>query len=486
MSIDAKVNDGFDNDKFHEECGIFGIINSNNAVSDALFSMHSLQHRGQEGCGICYFNVNDDKIQVKKDYGIVSQTLMTDELLLKNLHSTSAIGHLRYSTSGNKTFTDVQPFYGTIKNLNGEDIDIAIAHNGNLINTKEIRDSLTSRGANFKTNIDSEVFLHSILLSDKNTIEDRIQDSIQNIKGAYAVIVLTKNKLIGFKDRNGIRPLSLGVKKNSDGTESYCFSSESVGFDAIHASQKSDVKEGEMVVVDIDKNKSVKITSRNLFENSTIARKFCVFEYIYFARPDSILEQNSVYNLRKEFGRILAKKSHIQADIIVPVPDSGVPSAIGYSVESKIPFELGLIRSHYSGRSFIAPTQEIRENKVLLKHNVNKSIIFDKKVILVDDSIVRGTTSKKIVKMIKDAGAKEIHLVISSPPTIHSCYYGIDTPKHEDLIANVYKENIQEIAKFLGVNSLVYLDIKDVYDAIKTHSSSQFCDMCFTKNKIIL
>jgi len=470
-------------DKFHEECGIFGVINSPVAIAQTMLGLHSLQHRGQEGCGICYYEVHaPTKIEAQKDYGIVSQTLMGDALFAAR-QAKIAVGHVRYSTSGNKIFTDVQPFFAHISG-----VDIALAHNGNLVNAGELRNELLKTGSVFNTNIDSEVFLHLIAKSKKEQIEDKIADACQQIKGGYAVIVITPNKIIGFRDPNAIRPLTLAKKQNEDGGLAYFFASETVAFNCINASPICNVEAGQLISVELLQGGDFAVKKQLMFAHEQIERKFCLFEYIYFARPDSFLEGNSVYNLRKKFGEVLAQKVaslNIAADIVVPVPDSGVPSALGYANVSGLPFELGLVRSHYSGRSFIAPTQEIRENKVKLKHNVNTSVVEGKSIILVDDSIVRGTTSKQIVQLLRDGGARQVHLAISSPPTVHPCYYGVDTPEKNDLLAFTLKSNCEQIAAAIGADSVTYLTLEEVYSTIKTHSPNEFCDMCFSGKKVV-
>jgi amidophosphoribosyltransferase len=468
-------------DKFKEECGVFGIINNSKAKELTNLALHSLQHRGQEASGIAFEDANKE-IKCLKHYGLALQGL--NDLVASDADKTSiAIGHVRYSTSGSKSFTDIQPFTAKIKGA-----DIALAHNGNLINADEVRSELLKQGAVFNTNIDSEVFLHLIARSKFDEIEDKIKDACSIIKGAYSIVIIYQGKLIAFRDPNGIRPLSIGMIE-CQGQTSYVVASETCAFDITGAKFVRNIEVGELVVVSVVNGNCV-IASCLICNNNQIKRRFCVFEYIYFARPDSILEGNSVYEVRKAFGKILAKRMQplllqIKPDVVVPVPDSGVPSALGFSLESGISFDLGLIRSHYSGRSFIAPSQDMREFKVKTKHNVNVHIVKDKKVVLVDDSIVRGTTSKQIIKMVREAGAKEVHLVISSPPTIHPCFYGIDTPNAGELIANKFDSNIQQIASYLEVDSLTYLSLDDVYEVIKTHTKDQFCDMCFTKNRVI-
>lgn len=452
----------FDCDKLKEECGVFAIFNNKQAAVNTALGLHSLQHRGQEAAGI----VSCDRKYFSMHFadGLVGDSFNSKEIVEK-LQGDIAIGHVRYSTAGKKTSRNYQPIF--VEFSFG---CLAVAHNGNLTNAKTLRKKLILGGAIFQTTMDTEVIVHLIALSQKTTMIDRIIDAVRQIEGAYSLIIMHKDGIIAIRDPHGVRPLVLGQSG-----ESVVIASETCAFDIIGADFVRDIQKGEMLIVD---DNGIKSQFPFKEENS----KFCVFEYIYFARPDSILEGKSVYNMRKNIGVELARECKIDADIVVPIPDSGVPAAIGYSNESKIPFELGIIRNHYVGRTFIEPSDSIRHFGVKLKHNANLEVVKGKKVILVDDSIVRGTTSKKIVQMIRDAGAKEVYMLIASPPTISSCFYGVDTPDKSHLMAANY--TIDQMANLIGVDKLAYISLDGLYRAVgetrRNNEMPQYCDACFT------
>jgi amidophosphoribosyltransferase len=452
----------FDFDKLKEECGVFGIYNNNDAAVNTALGLHALQHRGQEAAGI--IAMDNEYFSAHFADGLVGDNFSSSEVV-KKLQGQLAIGHVRYSTAGKKTTRNYQPIYAELSFG-----FVGLAHNGNLTNANSLRNSLIKRGSIFHSTMDTEVIIHLIALSQKATIDDKIIDAISQIEGAYSLVIIYKDNLIAIRDPNGVRPLVLGKLGDS-----YVVASETCALDIIGAKFERDIENGEMLIINQDGLKSLKPFNQ-------APKKFCIFEYVYFARPDSVIESKSVYQMRKNIGIELAKEIKIDADVVVPIPDSGVAAAIGYALESKIPFELGIIRNHYVGRTFIEPSDKIRHFGVKLKHNANLEIIKDKRVILIDDSIVRGTTSKKIVQMIKEAGAKEIHMLIASPPTISSCFYGVDTPDKKDLIAA--NCSINEIIKIIGVNSLAYISIDGLYRAIikskRDNDNPQYCDACFT------
>ncbi len=452
----------FSLDKLQEECGVFAIFNSKDASVNTALGLHALQHRGQEAAGI----VSCDRRYFSMHFadGLVSDNFNSPQIIEK-LQGDIAIGHVRYSTAGKKTSRNYQPIF--VEFSFG---CLAVAHNGNITNAKFLRKSLIEQGAIFQTTMDTEVVVHLIAKSRKETMIERIIDAITQIEGAYSLIIMHKNGLIAVRDPRGVRPLSLGKTGNS-----VVIASESCAFDIIGAKFDRDIGPGEMVVIDDDNIES-------LYPFKEEKSKFCIFEYVYFSRPDSVIDGSNVYQIRKNIGIELAKEANIDADIIVPVPDSGVPAAIGYAQESKIPFELGIIRNHYVGRTFIEPSDKIRHFGVKLKHNANVEAVKGKKVILVDDSLVRGTTSKKIVQMIRDAGAKEVYMLIASPPTTNPCFYGVDTPNKEQLIAS--NHTIDEIKKIINVDKLFYISINGLYKAVnknkRNNKEPQYCDACFT------
>ena len=432
------------NPKFKEECGVFGISNNDDASALTALGLHALQHRGQEGCGIVTFD--GKKYYSEKRFGLVGDNF-NKEKVLKNLLGNYAIGHNRYSTTGENTLRNIQPFFADT-NAGG----IGVAHNGNLTNSITLRNKLVEDGAIFHTTSDTETIVQLIAKSKRNITIDKVIDAIFQIQGGYALVMLTQNTLIGVRDPHGIRPLVIGKIKDS-----YVFASETCALDIIGAKYIRDVENGEVVYVEDSRLKSIKpFPSRKV--------RPCVFEYIYFARPDSLLGGKSAYEYRKNFGIELAKENIIDADIIVPVPDSGNAAALGFAQYLGKNFELGLIRNHYVGRTFIEPSQKIRSLGVKLKLNANKSAIKNKKIILIDDSLVRGTTSHKIVRMLYDAGAKEVHVKIACPEIKYPDFYGVDTPTKKELLA-ANKTN-DEICEYIGAKSLDFLSIDGMYKAM--------------------
>ena len=449
-------------DRLREECGVFGIYNHKDAAALTALGLHALQHRGQEACGINTFD-GKNFYSVKRR-GLVGDNF-TSEKIIKQLPGNAAIGHNRYSTTGLPIIRNIQPFFADL-HLGG----ISIAHNGNLTNAIHIREQMVKDGAIFQTTSDTETVVQLIAKSRRAKILDKIIDAIFQVQGGYAMVMLSNKKLIGIRDPYGIRPLVLGRLGDS-----YIFASETCALDIIGAEFVREVENGEIVIINKDGVESVKPFPK---QNA----RPCIFEYIYFSRPDSIVGGKGVYDYRKNLGRQLAIESPTDADLISAVPDSGNPAAIGYAEQSKIQFDMGIIRNHYVGRTFIEPTQQIRQLGVKLKHNPNKAAIKNKKLILVDDSIVRGTTSKKIVSMLYDAGAKEVHMKISSPPIKYPDYYGIDTPNVSELLAA--NNSIEEMRKIIGVKTLAFLSIDGVYKALghekRDNKNPQFTDHCFT------
>lgn len=447
---------------FKDKCGVFGILNHENASNITLLGLHALQHRGQESCGIA--SVDGGKIHLKKHEGLASQTFTQNDLTL--LKGNCAIGHVRYSTSGKKTKQEesdcIQPFVGRT-----ELGQVALAHNGNLVGYEKIREKLLKKHTVFVSDVDSEMILHIIASSLKLTIEEKIIDAVSQINGAFSLVIATENFICGIRDANGIRPLCVGKVE-----EARVLSSESCGISAIGGTVERDILAGEILFL-------YKDGTEKQFFLPNIEEKFCIFEYVYFSRPDTILANQSVYDVRQKIGEVLFQESqNIEADVVVPVPDSGIPSAMGFANASKIPFGFGIVRNHYVGRTFIDPNQ--RHDKVKMKHAPNLPVIKGKRVVLVDDSIVRGTTSKKIVQMLLYAGAKEVHMKIASPPTKFPCFYGIDTPNKEELIANNF--SIEGIEKFLGVKSLQYISLDGLKKAC---GGGNFCLACFDGNYFV-
>jgi len=454
-----------DDDKFHDECGVFGVWNTPDAAALTALGLHALQHRGQEATGIVAHD--GSRFHTHRGLGLVGENF-GDARVIAGLPGHRAIGHNRYATTGDTVLRNVQPLYADFE-FGG----LACGHNGNLTNAAALRRALVRRGCLFQSTTDSEVFIHLIAISLYSNVVDRLIDALKQVVGAYSLIAMTENALIGVRDPLGVRPLILGRLPGVDGA--WVLASETCALDIVGADFVRDIDPGEIVVVTDKGVESIKPFSR-------APKRFCVFEYIYFARPDSVVEGMPVYDARKRIGAVLARESHVDADVIVPVPDSGVPAAMGYALESGIPFELGIIRNHYVGRTFIEPTDSIRHLGVKLKHSANTSVLAGKRVVLVDDSIVRGTTSRKIVEMVRHAGASEVHMRISSPPTTHSCFYGIDTPERGKLLAA--RHSVAEMATLIGADSLAFLSRDGLYRALghagRDSNQPQYCDACFT------
>ncbi|SOC25414.1 amidophosphoribosyltransferase [Stappia indica] len=449
-------------DRLHEECGVFGILGHDDAAAITALGLHALQHRGQEAAGIVTFDGN--QFRSERHLGLVGDHF-SDAETIRRLSGPYAIGHVRYSTSGETILRNVQPLFAE---LDGG--GIAVCHNGHFTNAMTLRRKLIKEGAICQSTSDSEVVLQLVARSRKDKIVDRFIDAITQMEGAYSLVALTRKKLIGARDPFGIRPLVLGDLNGAP-----IFASETCALDIIGAKFIREVENGEVVVCTPGGIESY-------FPFGRRPARPCIFEYIYFSRPDSILGGRSVYDVRKEFGRQLAMETPVEADVIVPVPDSGVPAALGFADASGIPFELGIIRNHYVGRTFIEPTQQIRTLGVKLKHSANRAQIEGKRVVLVDDSLVRGTTSLKIVQMIRDAGAREVHFRLASPPIRFSDYYGIDTPVREKLLAAKY--SLEEMRNYIGADTLAFLSVDGIYKAIgyegRNNEAPQFTDHCFT------
>ena len=449
-------------DSLKEECGVFGIFNNKDAAALTALGLHALQHRGQEGCGIVTFDGKN--FYAERRLGLVGDNF-TKGKVLKKLPGVHAIGHNRYSTTGNNLLKNIQPFFADLYTGG-----ISISHNGNLSNALYLRNELVKNGSIFQTTSDTETIVQLIAKSKRPKIIDKIIETLFKIQGGYALTILTNKELIGVRDPFGIRPLIIG-KIN----KSYVLASETCALDIIGAKFVREVENGEIVVINENGLKSVKPFPK-------IKERPCIFEYIYFSRPDSIVKNVSVYEYRKRLGSQLAKESHIKADLIVPVPDSGVPAAIGYSKEIKTNVELGIIRNHYVGRTFIEPTQQIRSLGVKLKHSINKPLVKNKSIILIDDSLVRGTTSVKIVEMLYEAGAKEVHIRVASPPIKFPDYYGVDTPDQKELLASKY--DLEGMRKFINATSLQFLSIEGLYKSMgynkRNNLYPQFTDHCFT------
>ncbi|MCC5815232.1 MAG: amidophosphoribosyltransferase [Leptospira sp.] len=457
ISITKKT---LDSDKPKEECAIFGIYNCPDAANFTYLGLYSMQHRGQESSGI----VSTDGEHLYRFAGMGLVSNIFTESKMNELQGNMAIGHNRYSTTGASFLRNAQPM--RVESHLGP---ISLAHNGNLVNSWEIRGKLEKQGSIFQTTIDSEVIVHLMANSGETNLLDALGIALRTIKGAYSLLLLTPRYLIAIRDPNGFRPLVMGEREDG----SIVFASETCAFDISDTKYIRDVEPGEMVVVDHTGVKSY-------YPFPEQKPSLCIFEYIYFARPDSYIFSESVYKVRKELGKQLAKELPVEADVVIPVPDSANIAAIGYSEVSGIPYENGLIRSHYIGRTFIEPDQKIRDFGAKIKYNVVKEIVKGKRVVIVDDSIMRGTTSRKIIKMLRQAGATEVHLRISAPPTVSPCYYGIDIPTHKELIAATH--SLEEIRKYLRVESIAYLTVKSMHHAVKDHKGGGFCDACFTAN----
>ncbi len=445
-------------DRFHDACGVFGVHGDDEASHLTYLGLYALQHRGQESCGIVS-STGKEHI-AHRAMGLVADTFGAP--ILDRLKGRHAIGHVRYSTSGESLLRNAQPICA-----NTDGGPVSIAHNGNLVNFHAIRRELEGRGAIFGSTSDSEVILHLLARSRERHMEDRFIDAISRVKGAYSILLLTDDALIAARDPHGFRPLSIGRK---DGA--YVLSSETCALDLIGATHERDVEPGEVVVIRRGRLRSIRLLAREAKEH------FCIFEHIYFARPDSNLVGHNVYAYRKELGRVLAREHPVPSDMVTPVLDSGSAAALGYAEESGIPYETALIRNHYVSRSFIEPTQTIRDFKVRVKHNAIRGFLEGKRIVLVDDSIVRGTTLRKIVGMLRAAGAREVHVRISSPPTIGPCHYGIDTPNREELIA--HDHSVEEIREDLGADSLGYLSIEGLRGTAAKDLKRGICDGCFS------
>jgi len=449
-------------DKLHEECGVFGVFGHEDAGALTALGLHALQHRGQEAAGIVTFD--GGQFVSERHVGLVGD-IFGKEGHTQNLRGANAIGHVRYSTTGGSIVRNVQPMFA---DLSGG--GLAIAHNGNLTNARILRRDLVREGAIFQSTSDTEAIIHLAARSHYEFVVEKLIDALKKVEGAYSLVALTSKKLIGVRDSYGVRPLVLG---KLDGA--WILSSETCALDIIGADFVRDVEPGEMVVITVDG-----IESLHPFPPKP--RRFCVFEYVYFARPDSVVEGKNVYEVRKRIGMELAREAPAAADMVIPVPDSGVPAALGYAAASGLPFELGIIRNHYVGRTFIEPSDRIRHLGVKLKHNANREMLEGKRIVLVDDSIVRGTTSQKIVEMVRDAGATEVHFRIASPPTTHSCFYGVDTPNKEDLLA--HRLDLEGMRNFIKADSLAFVSIGGLYratgEARRNAGLPQFCDACFS------
>lgn len=459
--------DAHDDDKLREECGVFGVIGVVDAANFVALGLHALQHRGQEAGGIVTHHPEHGFNSAHR-FGYVRDSF-TSQSVMQTLPGSIGIGHVRYSTSGSKGNTairDVQPFFGEFS-MGGA----AIAHNGNIVNADELRRELTDRGSIFQSSSDSECIIHLMARSLQRNIPERMKDALRRVEGAFSIVAMTRTKLIGCRDALGVRPLVIG--KVGDG---YVLSSETCALDIIGAEYVREVEPGEMVVIT-----AKGIESYKPFEAKS--PRFCIFEHVYFSRPDSIIGTQSVYTTRRQIGVELAREAPVDADLVCPVPDSGTPAAIGYSQESGIPYAMGIIRNQYMGRTFIEPSEQIRNMGVRLKLNVNRALIRGKRVILVDDSVVRGTTSRKIKEMILDAGAAEVHFRIASPPTAWPCFYGVDTPQREKLLAATMSED--EMCAYLGIDSLKFISLDGLYRAVgqangRDPAKPAYCDACFS------
>ncbi len=451
-----------DGDHLKEECGVFGIIGDEEAAAHTALGLHALQHRGQEAAGIVSYD--GAQFYPHRGMGHVSEVFKGDTI--ERLKGRMAIGHTRYATTGATILRNVQPLFAEFE-FGG----FAVGHNGNLTNAMTLRRELQKRGCLFQSTSDTEVVTHLIAISEQATFEERLIDALRQIEGAYSFVCMTNNAIIGARDPLGVRPLVLGKLDKS-----HILCSETCALDIIGAEYVRDIDPGEVVIL-------TEQGVRSLWPFPKQNPRFCIFEYIYFARPDSNMEHRNVYEVRKAIGAQLAIESPVDCDVVVPVPDSGVPAALGFAAQSKKPFEYGIIRNHYVGRTFIQPTDKTRHLGVKRKHNPNKGVLEGKRVVLVDDSIVRGTTSTQIVDMVRQAGAKEVHMRISSPPTAHPCFFGIDTPSYDKLLAAHH--DVASMAKLLGVDSLAFISIDGLYKAVgqavgRTNDRPQFCDACFT------
>ncbi|ENN86309.1 amidophosphoribosyltransferase [Rhizobium freirei PRF 81] len=468
MNRSLSIENDIDGDTLHEECGVFGILGHPDAATLTALGLHALQHRGQEAAGIVCFD--GQRFHSERRMGLVGDHY-TDPATLARLPGDRSIGHVRYSTTGETILRNVQPLFAELE-VGG----IAIAHNGNFTNGLTMRRQLIADGAICQSTSDTEVVLHLIARSKQASSSDRFIDAIRQMEGGYSMLAMTRTKLIAARDPIGIRPLVMG---ELDGKPIFC--SETCALDIIGAKYVRDVENGEVIICEIQPDGSITVDERK--PEVSQPERLCLFEYVYFARPDSVVGGRNVYAARKNMGINLAKEAPVAADVVVPVPDGGTPAAIGYAQASGIPFELGIIRNHYVGRTFIEPTQQIRAFGVKLKHSANRAIIEGKRVVLVDDSIVRGTTSVKIVQMIRDAGASEVHIRVASPMIFHPDFYGIDTPDADKLLANQYS-SLKAMCDFIGADSLEFLSIDGLYRAVggepRDNAQPQFTDHYFT------
>jgi amidophosphoribosyltransferase len=452
----------FDDDKLHEECGVFGIFGHPQAAALTALGLHALQHRGQEAAGIVSFD--GKQFLSERHIGLVGDNF-TNPAVMDRLKGNRAIGHNRYSTAGGANLRNVQPLFAEFAGGG-----FAVAHNGNLTNARTLQRKLQRRGSIFQSTSDTETIIHLIATSERGALIERLIDALGQVEGAFSLVALTEKKMIGCRDPLGVRPLMLG---DLDGTP--VLASETCALDIIGARLVREVEPGELLIVT-----EQGIESRKPFQPER--PRFCIFEHVYFARPDSVIEGTSVYEVRKRIGAELAREAPAAADIVVPVPDSGVPAAIGFAESAGVPFDFGIIRNHYVGRTFIEPSDSIRHMGVKLKHNANRAVLKGKRVVLVDDSIVRGTTSLKIVQMVRDAGAAEVHMRIASPPTTNPCFYGVDTPEKSKLLAS--RMSVEQMADFIRVDSLAFISLDGLYRAVGERGrdpvNPQYCDACFT------
>lgn len=475
MSISGSIYEV--EDKLQDECGVFAVYNVKSASYDCFLGLNALQHRGQEACGIITY---DDE---KKSFFHVLGKGELSEVFIKNkvgnkegtnfresLPGKYAIGHVRYATSGGKNdHCNIQPVFGKLS----DGRNIGVAHNGNMIEFNHIKDDLVKSGVEFSTTMDTEVILHMIIQNKKENIVDKIRDTLKQIRGAYSLVMMVDDMIIGVRDPYGVRPLVLGQIRED---QSYFLSSETCALDIVGAKFLKTIDPGEIIII-----KDGNYTIFNLFEEKK-QQRFCLFEYIYFLRPDSVNDNLSVYQTRKNIGVQLAQEAYVEADVVVPVPDSGTPAALGFSEKSGIKFDFGIIRNHYIGRTFLKPSNEKRNSDLHIKHNANKFVVDGKRIVVVDDSIVRGNTVRRIVRMLREAGAKEIHMRVACPEIKFSCLYGIDTPDKNELISN--KNNVDKLREYLDLDSLVFLSLDGLYKAVKgekrNNGSPQFCDACLT------
>jgi len=456
LEVSVSVEDS-NLDAFHEECGVFGVHGHPEAANLAYLGLYALQHRGQESAGIV--SSNGKSLIAHRGMGLVADIFNTE--ILSRLEGTSAIGHNRYSTTGSTSIQNCQPLLVTHKRGG-----LALAHNGNLVNFAELREQLEENGTVFQSSSDSEVMIHLIASSHATTLPGRVAEALAQVRGAYSLVVLTEHEMIAVRDPHGFRPLVLG--KLNDAT---IVTSETCALDLVRAEYIREIEPGEMVVVDENGVRSMRV-----FPEAPLKR--CIFEYVYFSRPDSLLYGRNVYSVRKQHGRALARECPAEADVVVPVPDSGTAAALGYAEQAKLPFEMALVRSHYVGRTFIEPRQSIRHFGVKIKFNPVVDLLRGKRIVLIEDSLVRGTTLRKVIPMLRQAGAREVHMRIAAPPTTHSCFYGIDTPTREELLASSH--SIEQIRRYITADSLGYLSWEGLYSFMEGREG--YCDACFTGN----